>query len=98
MAYHWPGNIRELANIVERSVIVSRGPKLELGDWITTQDPLPEAAESQTMRDTERSHILKMLEQSNWRVSGPSGAAVRLGLKPTTLESRMKKLGITRRK
>ncbi len=95
-AYQWPGNIRELANIIERSVIVSRGPTLELGDWITSRKPSPAAASAQTLQDAERAHILDALEKTSWRVSGPAGAAVRLGLKPTTLESRMKKLGITR--
>ncbi|HEU5040997.1 MAG TPA: sigma 54-interacting transcriptional regulator, partial [Gemmatimonadales bacterium] len=90
-AYDWPGNVRELANIVERSVIVSSGHTLEVGDWLTSQ---PTA--TRTLRETEREQILAALEETRWRVSGPAGAAVRLGLKPTTLEARMKKLGITR--
>ncbi|MEO8138356.1 MAG: sigma 54-interacting transcriptional regulator [Gemmatimonadota bacterium] len=99
-AYAWPGNIRELGNVLERSVIVSRGPVLELGDWI------PAAAkaavkkggngESRSLEQIERAHILSILEQTGWKVSGASGAAHALGLKPTTLESRMKKLGIHR--
>ena len=97
-AYAWPGNVRELANIIERSVIVSRGPTLELGDWITSRGPDPAASSAQTLQDAERGHILEALEKTSWRVSGPGGAAVRLGLKPTTLESRMKKLGINRPK
>jgi predicted ATPase/transcriptional regulator with GAF, ATPase, and Fis domain len=114
-AYDWPGNIRELANIIERSVIVSRGGSLELGDWIASS-PLGGAGRPQpteaagatgpgpgavsraggTLEETERARILEVLEETKWRVSGPRGAAVRLGLKPTTLESRMKRLGIKR--
>ena len=95
-AYDWPGNIRELANILERSVIVSRGTTLELGDWLTPAQRQPVGVETRTLEEAERVHILEALEKTKWRVSGPSGAAIRLGLKPTTLESRMKKLGITR--
>jgi transcriptional regulator with GAF, ATPase, and Fis domain len=90
-AYDWPGNVRELANIVERSVIVSPGRTLELGDWLS-----PRATGAKTLKESEREQILAALEETRWRVSGPAGAAVRLGLKPTTLEARMKKLGITR--
>jgi DNA-binding NtrC family response regulator len=90
-AYDWPGNVRELANIVERSVIVSQGQTLEVGDWLTARAPA-----ARTLKETEREQILAALEETRWRVSGPAGAAVRLGLKPTTLEARMKKLGITR--
>jgi predicted ATPase/transcriptional regulator with GAF, ATPase, and Fis domain/tRNA A-37 threonylcarbamoyl transferase component Bud32 len=95
-AYSWPGNIRELANIIERSVIVSQGSTLELGDWITSQTRPPTAIAGRTLQDAERAHILAALEKTSWRVSGPAGAAVELGLRPTTLESRMKKLGIAR--
>jgi len=97
-AYGWPGNVRELANVIERSVIVSRGTSLELGDWIAPQSaPTQSRSEpAERLEDLERAHILAMLEETRWRVSGPAGAAVRLGLKATTLESRMKKLGIRR--
>ena len=103
-AYNWPGNIRELGNVIERSVIVSRGGTLELGDWIVPQaSGRPAAAETastpgggRTLEQLERARILEALDLTKWRVSGPKGAAVRLGLKPTTLESRMKRLGIVR--
>jgi formate hydrogenlyase transcriptional activator len=97
-AYGWPGNVRELANVIERSVIVSRGTSLELGDWIAPQSAPTQSRSEQAERleDVERAHILATLEETRWRVSGPAGAAVRLGLKATTLESRMKKLGIRR--
>jgi predicted ATPase/transcriptional regulator with GAF, ATPase, and Fis domain/tRNA A-37 threonylcarbamoyl transferase component Bud32 len=96
-AYDWPGNIRELANICERSVIVSRGSTLELGGW-TPPRSIGSSSPSGSLRELERSQILTALEETKWRVSGPAGAAVRLGLKPTTLEARMKKLGIIRPK
>ncbi len=99
-AYDWPGNIRELGNVLERSVIVSRGTVLELGDWIPTAAPIAARAEGmgsgQSLEEIERAHILATLEQTGWKVSGAGGAAHALGLKPTTLESRMKKLGIRR--
>jgi PAS domain S-box-containing protein len=99
-SYAWPGNIRELANVIERSVILSRGPTLEVGEWLASRPGHagrggPEPA-GEALEEVERRHILHVLAQTNWRVSGPAGAAVRLGLKPTTLEARMKKLGIAR--
>ena len=106
--YDWPGNIRELGNVIERSVIVSRGGVLELGDWITPQGAgatatverpafaASRASGHRTLEEIERDRILEVLEQTRWRVSGPNGAALLLGVKPTTLESRMKRLGISR--
>ncbi len=95
-AYAWPGNIRELGNVLERSVIVSRGTVLELGDWIPTVARPGGNGEGQSLEQIERAHIIATLEQTGWKVSGVGGAAQALGLKPTTLESRMKKLGIRR--
>ncbi len=97
----WPGNVRELANVIEHSVIVTRGPVLELAEDLGRPAPpgpsAPEAAEvRQSMEDMERAHIVQVLTTCGWRVSGPGGAAEVLALKPTTLESRMKKLGIVR--
>ncbi len=95
-AYDWPGNVRELQNVIERAAIISRGAVLELGEWpppgrrCAAQQPL------ETLVAQERQIILKALEQTRWRVSGPHGAARLLGLKPSTLESRMKKMGIVR--
>ena len=95
----WPGNIRELANVIERSVIVSNGPELQLAEWMTGPYQ-PVAVNPPTSRGTleeiERDHIIRTLERTRWKVSGPGGAAEMLNLKPTTLEARMKKLGITR--
>jgi transcriptional regulator with GAF, ATPase, and Fis domain len=98
--FHWPGNIRELANLIERSVIVSPGPELLLAEWATgahtpvaSPGAIPVTA---ALLEVERQHIVATLERMRWKVSGPGGAAEALGLKPTTLEARMKKLGITR--
>ncbi len=92
--YNWPGNIRELENLIERAVIVSKGPVL----FIPALDVRGETAESapQTLAAAEREHIIRVLNETNWVLSGPSGAAARLGMKRTTLQSRMKKLGISR--
>jgi transcriptional regulator with GAF, ATPase, and Fis domain len=95
-SYAWPGNVRELANVLERSVIISRGTTLELGEWVTLPvEPIP-VRKSASPEELSRRRIVEALERSGWRVSGPRGAAQALGLKPTTLEARMKRLGITR--
>jgi transcriptional regulator with GAF, ATPase, and Fis domain len=91
--YGWPGNIRELRNVVERAMIVATGPQL------TITLPAASAAASQrptTLADVTREHIRGVLESAGWRIRGPGGAAERLGLKPTTLETRMAKLGLDR--
>ena len=93
-AYEWAGNIRELANIIERSVILTRGTALELEGPLGSA-PLARASIGRS-GDGERRRILEVLEQTGWRVSGPKGAALLLGLKPTTLEARMKRLGLKR--
>jgi formate hydrogenlyase transcriptional activator len=96
-AYPWPGNVRELRNVVERSMILTDGPTLRvvLPD---RREAEPAAVEpEQTLEDVERRHILAVLGQTGWRVSGASGAARLLAVKPTTLEYRMKKLGIDRK-
>ncbi len=95
-SYPWPGNIRELQNFIERSVILTSGNVLE-----SPLASLRNAAEAQslgpiTMEDAERDHIRKTLEQTRWVVSGPNGAAARLGIKRSTLYFRMQKLGISR--
>ena len=95
-AYDWPGNVRELRNVVERAVILSRGDALELGPWF--QDAVSEApgSDSLDLDEVQRSHILKVLDLTNWKVSGAGGASELLGLKPSTLNHRLKKLGIQR--
>ena len=92
--YSWPGNIRELRNIVERAMIISTGPKLRIR-LSAAAAPARDKGSSK-MADVERQHILSALEESGWRVRGPNGAAAKLGLKPTTLEARMAKLGLNR--
>jgi PAS domain S-box-containing protein len=94
--YSWPGNIRELQHVIERAIIVSQGADLELGDWLPKTPDIPVGTSPSTLEDVERSHIMTVLKLTNWRVSGDRGAAAILGLKPTTLEARMKKLGIRR--
>ena len=95
-SYPWPGNIRELEHVIERAVILSHGPHLELTDWMPTGSASAGANPLATLEEVERSHILSVLSQTAWRVSGEKGAAKILGLNPTTLEARMKKLGIGR--
>jgi formate hydrogenlyase transcriptional activator len=93
-AWHWPGNIRELENVIERSVILSQGRELQVpvselhGPEPVATGPLP------TLQEAEREHILRALEAAKGKVGGADGAAARLGLKRTTLQSRMGKLGI----
>jgi formate hydrogenlyase transcriptional activator len=98
VSYPWPGNIRELQNFIERSVILTSGKVLN-----PPLKSLQSAAEAEslgpiTLEDAERDHILKTLEQTRWVVAGPSGAAARLGMKRSTLYFRMQKLGISRTK
>jgi formate hydrogenlyase transcriptional activator len=95
--YHWPGNIRELEHVIERAVILSEGRELEPVDWLSQSDNKTGMAKTMTLEEMERQHVLDVLEHTNWRVSGEKGAAAILGLKPTTLEARMKKLGIERK-
>ena len=94
--YPWPGNIRELEHVIERAVILSQGPELELADWMPKGSERAEVVPLTTLEDVERAHIISVLTQTAWRVSGEKGAAKILGLNATTLEARMKKLGITR--
>jgi formate hydrogenlyase transcriptional activator len=97
-SYQWPGNIRELQNFVERSVIVTSGSVLQppLSSLESAADV--ESAGAITLEDAERDHICKILEQTRWVVAGPNGAAARLGIKRSTLYFRMQKLGISRTK
>jgi formate hydrogenlyase transcriptional activator len=93
--YPWPGNVRELENFIERSVLLSPGPVLRVAvDELKAPTEMPDAAT--TLADAEHDHILAALQQTNWVVGGPTGAAARLGMKRTTLISRMQKLGISR--
>jgi formate hydrogenlyase transcriptional activator len=111
--YPWPGNIRELQNVIERAVILTRGPVLKVpSDDLRASNGAATAAAGagappvqrptpagnggmrSVLDETERQHIIAALEQANWTVAGPNGAAARLGMKRSTLQSRMQKLGI----
>ncbi len=98
-SYAWPGNVRELQNLIERAVIVSPGSVLRvpLEELRSTLTQPPSAAPANTLlRDAERDHILEALRATNWVLAGPNGAAARLGLKRSTLQFRLAKLGLTR--
>jgi formate hydrogenlyase transcriptional activator len=100
-AYPWPGNVRELQNYVERAVVLSPGPIIEAGDELAPAGSRPPAAradgaESDALDDVLRRHMVAALAQSGWVIDGPQGAARALGLSPSTLRSRMRKLGIQR--
>jgi formate hydrogenlyase transcriptional activator len=94
----WPGNVRELENIIERAVILSPGPvlRIPLAELAPTDERIISSETCGTLEDAERDHILRILRESRGIVGGPNGAAARLGLKRTTLNSKMRKLGITR--
>ena len=96
--YDWPGNVRELQNVIERGVILSSGPALDLGRFHPASPVEHPSGEVPTLEQVEQKHIVSVLEQTGWRVSGDKGAAELLGIKRTTLEARMKKLGIRRRR
>lgn len=97
-AYDWPGNVRELENVLERAVITSPDSTLHLLEPLSSEilDVLP-GAPTTMLVDVERAHILRVLYSSAWRIEGPHGAAAALGLKPSTLRSRMRKLNVRRR-
>lgn len=97
MNYGWPGNIRELENFIERSVILSEGNRLRppLGE-LRESASVKRAGSQETLRDRERTHIIEVLRRTGGVLSGPGGAAARLGLKRTTLQYKLQKLGISR--
>jgi formate hydrogenlyase transcriptional activator len=94
--YAWPGNVRELENFIDRAVILSQGAQLQV--------PVAELAKAKgmvpsgiaTLETAEREHIERALREANWIIGGPAGAATRLGMKRTTLQSKLQKLGISR--
>ncbi|MFZ1985897.1 MAG: helix-turn-helix domain-containing protein, partial [Desulfatitalea sp.] len=91
--YHWPGNVRELENVLERAVINSSGPKLRLVDEL--KKPSKDLSKSQrTLEVVEREYIVRILEQTYWKVGGQNSAAEILGLNRSTLRARMRKLNI----
>jgi formate hydrogenlyase transcriptional activator len=93
--YPWPGNVRELENLIQRAVILSPGVELRIPPTALEAPPSRIASEdSHTLEGLERAHIMRVLEEANWIMSGSRGAAARLGLKRTTLQSRLKRLGL----
>jgi formate hydrogenlyase transcriptional activator len=99
VSYPWPGNIRELQNVIERAVILSKGPELKISLTGLATKPAGTnryASGDGTLEEIERKHILSVLKQTNWVFAGPNGAAAQLGMKRPTLQFRMRKLGISR--
>jgi formate hydrogenlyase transcriptional activator len=98
--YRWPGNVRELENFIERAIILSRGPELEIPMSELRQRtkvlPAIPSGGLTTLEQAEREHIMRALGEANWVIGGPAGAALKLGMKRTTLQSKMRKLGIER--
>jgi formate hydrogenlyase transcriptional activator len=95
--YHWPGNVRELENIIERAMILTPGSTLQLDDSLEMLTVEQTSADNPaTLHEVQRNHIQRILNETEWKIEGKFGAAARLGLKPSTLRSRMQKLGIRR--
>lgn len=96
--YHWPGNVRELESVIERAVITSQGTTLQVLDRFEPfrKTEKQEEQDVKVLAELERDHILRVLQQTNWRVEGKNGAALLLGLNPSTLRARMRKFGIRR--
>ncbi|MCI0411182.1 sigma 54-interacting transcriptional regulator, partial [bacterium] len=94
MEYSWPGNIRELENIIERAVILTSDSTLRIDESLVAKDRL--SALTSTLDEVQREHILQALEKSNWIVEGKRGAAASLGIPSSTLRDRMQKLGLKR--
>lgn len=101
-SYNWPGNIRELQNILERAIIITKGETLQIEDLLPSEYENNKKVEKQkyviSLKEHEKTYILEILEKTHWRIRGENGAAKLLDIKPTTLDSRMKKLGISRNK
>ena len=98
VAYDWPGNVRELQNVVERSLILCAGNTLTVEETLGKLTPplQPSRSLKEDLESVERANIVRTLEESNWKIKGPGNAAARLGMKPSTLRSRMSRLGIHR--
>jgi formate hydrogenlyase transcriptional activator len=94
--WHWPGNVRELENFIERAVILTRGTLLHLPLAELKASSQAEPSNAPTLEAAERDHIIRVLQETKGVIGGPAGAAARLGLKRTTLNSMMKRLGISR--
>ncbi|MBC7962957.1 MAG: sigma-54-dependent Fis family transcriptional regulator, partial [Steroidobacteraceae bacterium] len=97
--YHWPGNVRELESVIERAVITSQGSALQVLDRFDTFAKTERELAGQDIKalaDLEHDHILQVLQKTAWRIEGKNGAALILGLNPSTLRARMRKYGIAR--
>jgi transcriptional regulator with GAF, ATPase, and Fis domain len=103
LSYDWPGNVRELENVVERAAVLARGARLEVGESLVAGPVRPAANTSAarpalgTLEVVERNHILSVLEQTQWAIEGERGAARILGLHPSTLRGRLRKLGLRKK-
>jgi transcriptional regulator with GAF, ATPase, and Fis domain len=97
MNYPWPGNIRELQNVIERAVVLAQGSTIQIDESLLGLSVGSQTQGSvETLEDVERGHIIRVLEQTNWVIDGKRGAASILDINPNTLRSRMQKLGIKR--
>ncbi len=96
VSYDFPGNVRELENLIERGIIMSKGGKLSLGDWFNPKKKRLKREAFDSLEEAQRKHIVEVLQHTSWKVSGANGAAELLGLRPTTLYSKIDKLGIRR--
>jgi len=94
--YRWPGNVRELQNVIERAVINSTESKLQLVDDLRLPDSNTDSEILKSLQEIEASHIVRVLEKTNWRIDGPKGAAMILKVNPSTLRSRIRKLRINK--
>jgi PAS domain S-box-containing protein len=94
--YRWPGNVRELENVIERAVITSQGPVLQVLDRFDVFRKPEDEQGLKSLGDLERDHIVQVLQKTGWRIEGPKGAALLLGLNPSTLRARMRKYGLRR--
>jgi transcriptional regulator with GAF, ATPase, and Fis domain len=96
--YHWPGNVRELESVIERAVIISRGTSLQVLDQFDTSRKSDDLSggDIKALIELEHDHVLQVLQKTGWRIEGVNGAAILLGLNPSTLRARMRKYGISR--
>jgi formate hydrogenlyase transcriptional activator len=92
--YSWPGNVRELQNVIEHAVVVARGPVAQTDDSMLRTGEAAEVSTIDKLENVERNHIIRALNETDWVIHGKKGAAEILGINPSTLRSRMEKLGI----